>query len=324
MNKKNVVGVADGEKWTNGKPTGKEAVLVFVEKKEPIENLDPEDIVEQEINGIPTDVVGKTGKIYAGLMMPQRVRARKLYGPRPDRYPESEAQTVEDVSSQRRRRRRSKIIRAKSINRHRPIFGGISISHKDVTAGTLGGFFLDKDKDLVILTNNHVAANSNNANIGDICYQPGVYDQSPKPSNIIGYLKDFEPLKDGVKQDSAIVKVNSAYKKSMNRVRMPRKWKFGDIRIRTRVIKSGRTTGLTRGRCIAKKGKFRVWYSETKSYVIEDCIITTFMSYGGDSGSLLLRQNNKRIVGLLFAGSNSVTLYSPIYHMRSRYGIRAF
>ena len=40
-------------------------------------------------------------------------------------------------------------------------------------------------------------------------------------------------------------------------------------------------------------------------------IITTPMSAGGDSGSAVLDMNGK-VVGLLFAGSDSVTILNPI------------
>jgi len=33
LKKKNVVGTGIGEKWVNGKPTGEQAILVFVEQK---------------------------------------------------------------------------------------------------------------------------------------------------------------------------------------------------------------------------------------------------------------------------------------------------
>jgi len=36
------------------------------------------------------------------------------------------------------------------------------------------------------------------------------------------------------------------------------------------------------------------------------------MSEGGDSGSLLVAGDSRKAVGLLFAGSNQATIFSPI------------
>lgn len=51
-----------------------------------------------------------------------------------------------------------------------------------------------KDGELYILTNNHVAANSNDAEIGDMILQPGAYDGGNTSENRIGALADFIPI----------------------------------------------------------------------------------------------------------------------------------
>jgi hypothetical protein len=55
--------------------------------------------------------------------------------------------------------------------RYRPAPGGISIGHKDITAGTLG-CLVKKGGEFFILSNNHVLANSNAA-CGRLLLQPG-------------------------------------------------------------------------------------------------------------------------------------------------------
>ena len=50
-------------------------------------------------------------------------------------------------------------------------------------------------------------------------------------------------------------------------------------------------------------------------------IVTTNMSAGGDSGSLLCDMN-ERAVGLLFAGSSSVTIHNDIRYVQALLGIR--
>ena len=83
-------------------------------------------------------------------------------------------------------------IRALRTSRHRPAPGGVSIGHVDITAGTLGCLVL-KDGELVILSNNHVLANSNDASIGDSILQPGPVDGG-KSSDRIATLLDFVPI----------------------------------------------------------------------------------------------------------------------------------
>jgi hypothetical protein len=77
------------------------------------------------------------------------------------------------------------------------------------------------------------------------------------------------------------------------------------------VQKSGRSTGVTRGRVTVIGTTVNVGAGSGRVIRLTDQIVTTNMSESGDSGSLLLDGAN-RAVGLLFAGSSSVTLYNPI------------
>src|SRR5262245_19551339 len=58
----NVVGVADGVRMRGGKPTGQRSIIVYVERKVPPTDLPQRDLLPQEIEGIPVDVV-ETGRI---------------------------------------------------------------------------------------------------------------------------------------------------------------------------------------------------------------------------------------------------------------------
>jgi hypothetical protein len=51
---------------------------------------------------------------------------------------------------------------------------GISIGHFRVTAGTLGCLVQDRDGNRFILSNNHVLADENKAEVGDVILQAGV------------------------------------------------------------------------------------------------------------------------------------------------------
>ena len=81
--------------------------------------------------------------------------------------------------------------------RHRfdVLVGGISIGHRDVGAGTLGGFVWDKrTKEILGITAGHVAGPAGVAQQGDPIYQPGPLDifsrwgRKPADDDIAGYL----------------------------------------------------------------------------------------------------------------------------------------
>ena len=76
--------------------------------------------------------------------------------------------------------------------KHRPAIPGTSIGHKDITAGTFG-CVVERSGAKLILSNNHVLANSNDARIGDAIYQPGPIDNGTSADKI-GTLFDFVPI----------------------------------------------------------------------------------------------------------------------------------
>ena len=85
--------------------------------------------------------------------------------------------------------------------RIRPAPGGVSVAHYKVTAGTLGclavGRSSPRNSRLLMLSNNHVIANSNNAAYGDCICQPGPYDGGTCPADQIATLERFVPIQYG-------------------------------------------------------------------------------------------------------------------------------
>ncbi len=79
--------------------------------------------------------------------------------------------------------------------RHRPCPMGTSGGHHLVTAGTNGELLKDKQTGKICIgTNNHVGANSNDAQIGDPYLQPAVYDGGTVQNDTIGHLLRFVPI----------------------------------------------------------------------------------------------------------------------------------
>ncbi len=78
-------------------------------------------------------------------------------------------------------------------DRFRPtIPSGVSIGHYKITAGTLGTIVTDKTTgEKLILSNNHVMANSNDALVGDAILQPGPTDGGKNPADMVARLERF-------------------------------------------------------------------------------------------------------------------------------------
>lgn len=76
--------------------------------------------------------------------------------------------------------------------RERPAHPGMSIGHYNITAGTFGAVVRDnRTGKRMILSNNHVLANSNNASTGDPILQPGQADGGINPQDQIATLERF-------------------------------------------------------------------------------------------------------------------------------------
>jgi len=86
------------------------------------------------------------------------------------------------------------------------------------------------------------------------------------------------------------------------------------------VIKSGRTTGVTKGVVKATHVTVQVDMGDGEQAVFQDQIIATPMSQGGDSGALVL-DDRRRAVGLLFAGSDKTTVFNKIQHVMDQLSI---
>jgi len=87
-------------------------------------------------------------------------------------------------------------LQADNKERMRPCPMGTSGGHYLITAGTNGELIKDKSTGKICIgTNNHVGANSNDAEIGDSYLQPGPYDGGRVPDDVIGQLLKFVPIK---------------------------------------------------------------------------------------------------------------------------------
>lgn len=207
-----------------------------------------------------------------------------------------------------------KIVALGNSGRYRPAPGGVSLGHYRITAGTFGCLVKDKKSGKVlILSNNHVLANSNKAKKSDPILQPGPYDGGKKPKDIIGYLENWIDInfkKEANLVDAALARPKNADDVQPEIVLIGSPQGHTKAKIGMSIQKSGRTTGYTTGKVKDISASVKVDY-DNQTALFRDQILTTNMSQGGDSGSLVLDMK-ARAVGLLFAGSEQVTILNPI------------
>jgi len=218
----------------------------------------------------------------------------------------------------------------------RPVPIGVSTGHPDITAGTIGARVTDGN-DVYALSNNHVYANSNKATIGDSVLQPGSYDGGTDPADSIGTLHDFEPLKfDGSDNimDAAIALCSTDSldnKTPTDGYGVPGAYDpILSVEDGLSVQKYGRTTGLTTGSVSDINVIVNVCYSSNPAgrckksarFVGQIAITPGTFSDGGDSGSLIVTNDvYKNPVALLFAGSDTHTIASPIGPVLEQFGV---
>jgi hypothetical protein len=308
--KKNVVAVGVGYKETGGVMTDEPCVVVSVEKKMPLAQLAEADIVPQAVDDVKTDVL-ETGLITAWQDPTQKWR---------------------------------------------PALGGVSIGHINVTAGTLGCLVL-KGGALFILSNNHVLADSNLGKEGDPIIQPGKHDGGTLADQI-ATLEEFVSIDFGTSPPTCptaktVEQLLNAIAKGMgsghrvvsyqesggeNRVDaalarplspdlverhilnigVPKGSR--EATLGTNIKKSGRTTGFTTGSIIQIDATVQVSYGSAGVATFTDQFVAGPMSAGGDSGSAVLDEEDY-VVGLLFAGSENTTIFTPIQFVLDALGI---
>ncbi len=211
----------------------------------------------------------------------------------------------------------------------------------DCCSGTLGALLRGSDNKQYLLSNNHVLARTDHANVGDAIVQPGLIDNNCAPSPQysgtapVASLTAWVPLDSRTTNaDAAIAEVRSNAIDPAGSIqemgsRQPDgalaaappgitssggKGETGTLQLK--VAKSGRTTGQTCAVITAVDVDVNVDYyldcAETKPYVSKTfthqlMISGDGFSDAGDSGSLVLDVGNAEPVGLYFAGGIDAT-----------------
>lgn len=233
-------------------------------------------------------------------------------------------------------------------DRVRPVVPGYSVGHPDITAGT-AGLVVKKVQDgkLCILSNNHVLANVNKANIGDPIIQPGSYDNGKVPNDIVAHLDNFirvetsstegkftnflasifnfvaeklskrsrlMPINIGENLvDCAIASFDNEADVCYDCYKIGRPTGIREGELDMKVRKSGRTTEYTESEIIAVDATLNVLMG-SEFAVFSDQLIAGKMCDGGDSGSAVFDEGTN-VIGLLFAGGQDTTIINRIQNV---------
>jgi hypothetical protein len=303
----NVVGVGVGYKEKGGKATAEESVVVFVKKKVKKGDLRSHQVIPDKIEEAKTDVI-EIGEMRL-LVNTQRYRPVRP---------------------------------GCSIGHYAISAGTLGAIVRDKRTGER--LFLSNNHVLANVTNGR----DGRARQGDAILQPGAYDGGKLDKDVVAYLYRYAPISKIMAESdcpvaaAAVSTVNTVFKmvkpsysmklmKTSNQnnivdaaVAKPAQvdindeiLEIGEVRgvadpkLGDRVKKNGRTTGYTEGTIKAVDVTMKVALGEDSYAVFTEQVLSDIKSAPGDSGSLILDSNN-RAVGLLFAGSDTATLFNKI------------
>lgn len=323
LNYRNVVGVGVGIKEKNRRSTGTPAVVVLVNKKLPESKLKKQDVIPKSINDIQTDVIE-----VGDVRLLQEITRTEKHRPA---FP------------------------GLSIGHYKISAGTFGAVVRDKATGKL--LILSNNHVLANKTN----GNDNRAQEGDPVLQPGPYDGGSKDKDMIAGLRKYVPLIREVETsrcpmatsaafflNSIIAPVRPGYRVKFEKIQLKENtvdaavaepvssgvvdnviYELGEIKGKRKaelgldVVKSGRTSGITRAKVKALDATLRVALGDEEYAYFDEQIVTGPLAQPGDSGSLVLDSENKA-VGLLFAGSDETSVVNHIEAVEEKLNIEVY
>jgi len=288
LRKKNVVGVGIARKVVAGRDTDEMCVVVFVERKVPVDELRRRDVIPKAVKSVKTDVV-ETGRIVALQSRTSRIR------PAPGGVSIGHYRITAGTLGVVVRRGGVRHVLSNNhvlANENRAQPGDAILQPGPYDGGTQA----DRIAGLTAFVPIYFD--------GFWAWLLGLFGLAPPARNIVD-AAIARPMADADVSDE-VLQIGLVSGTALATLGMA-------------VQKSGRTTGLTSGRIVAVAATISVWYGY-KLARFRDQVVTDAKSDGGDSGSLIVDMTN-RAVGLLFAGSTNTTILNPIEHVKSLLGV---
>ncbi len=320
MERANVVGVGLGYKHKSGEATGAHAIVVLVSKKLPERRLPLKDRVPRVLASTPTDVV-EVGEL------------KLLLGAEP-------APALEEESRVTRMRPAKPGISVGHYQITAGTFGAL-VYDRDTHAPMI----LSNNHVLANITDGR----DGRAKEGDPIYQPGAYDGGG-PDDTIAHLERFVPINRLSMEetcpiarsveaagnlfleicfprhrmklhrltpsenpvDAAVAALVSPSDAAPDILGLGRVEGTKEAEPGLKVVKSGRTSAISRGEVKVIGATVQVSMGEVGLAIFSDQIVTTAIAQPGDSGSLVLTDQGNLAVGLLSAGSSQASICSRI------------
>ncbi len=308
----NVIGVGHGHKWVRGENTGQQAIVVLVQKKIKPTDLQRSALIPKTLGGLQTDII-EVGDIR---LLNERTEMRRPAQP------------------------------GMSIGHYKVSAGTFGAVVRDNNTGE--PYILSNNHVLANLTDGA----DGRAAVGDIVLQPGMFDGGEQGKAVIGHLARFVPLHRDI--ISPRCKIAQLFEDMLNKCinffqpqyriqvlrhneqsnlvdcAIAKPLNSNDIKAEIlecgllngikkshagmMVKKSGRSSGITHSIVLATEVSVRINVSHEEYGIFNDQVLTGPMSMAGDSGSLILTEDNYA-VGLLFAGSEQATMFNKIEHV---------
>jgi hypothetical protein len=315
MQKANVVATGIGYKTTDNRQTNELAIVCSVEAKKPLAKLSDQDRIPPDISGIPTDVI-PTGPIT--IFQNRTDRVRPAPGGVSIGHYQISAGTLGCL-----------------VQKHGDLYilsnNHVIANSNDASAG-----------DPILQPGPHDGGRRPEDEIAQLSeFVPIIFDGNGNGNGACGVAGFF----------AAVLNTMAALVRSKTRMKqyrldtsdtennentvdcaIARPNTTGDVRneildigaisgvaeavLGLDVKKSGRTTGLTTGAIQQVDVSVRVNFGVNRVALFTDQVMAGSMSQGGDSGSVVLDQQNN-IVGLLFAGSPTTTIINRIQNVFS-------
>jgi len=309
LRRSHVKGVGYGFKEKRGKKTKDKVIIVFVDKKLPENKLNNFDIIPQRIEKFNTDVI-EIGEI--------------------------------NFFSEDRTARLRPVQPGISIGHYKISAGTLGAIVRDKKTGE--SMLLSNNHVLANISSGY----DERAKKGDPILQPGSYDDGKNPEDIIARLERFTPIRRTNEETTCPVALSferlsnilikilkpdymlKLYKKDRDNIvdaaiarpvdginidreiiGIGKPKGIRDPKIGMYVKKSGRTTAVSHSEITAINSTIEVKLSQSESAIFKDQFVSSSFSKPGDSGSLVLDEENNAI-GLLFAGSDKATVCNVI------------
>jgi len=316
LKKRNVILVGKGKKITVGVNTGRDAIVVGVTKKVPIETLSRKDVVPKKIKGVETDVI-QVGEIRAlnNSETDRKARHRPAFGGISIGHKDITCGTLGMVV------KRNGIRQILSNNHVLANENKASIGDPIYQPGVYDGGGAD---DEIAKLSDFVPIEFDGGSIPPPSDCP-IANFTAKALNLIARvfgrktrLQAVVPSSDTVNTvDCALARPNKD-DDVLDSILEIGKPDYGDIEavVGMKIKKSGRTSGLNHSEIALIDAITQVQYS-AGTVTFEDQLVTsTPMAQGGDSGSAVLTEEDNKVVGLLFAGSDTIAIINKFRNVK--------